>query len=437
MRGSLVSIGVAMWLGTGALAQVTIPDSFGVRNPNRGSDEILNVTTNTVIDLGLASTGAWDAPGAIAGRGVYDPSKWAVVFKYQKVTVANGATVTFTNHPSGAPVVWLVDGDAVGDGDVTISGAVSLDGSSYTLGWQGANTGFAPAGPGGFNSGFHLYTAGQAGSGGFGPGGGRWNGTNGSGGSGSHATAGTQSSGPIYWAHPDAMRCLPLVGGSGGSSAFSQIWRAGGAGGGAILIAARATVTLNGTGAIRANGGDTANEVGLGGAGGSVRIVADRVIGSGCLSTTGSNGGGTGRRRIEVRTELNLPCWVTAPSHSTQGTVPTGVAQLWPAPANDFKVKIVSIAGRAVPAEPLRRHTFPNTDLSLPVAGPSGVIIETQNVTNDKVVRLRIRRKSGAEMPYAVLSWQSHDAVRNVDIWSGNVQFPLDVSFVQAEVLNP
>ena len=78
-----------------------------------GSDGALNITANTVIDLSQAVTGAWDANNsANVGKGVYDPAKWAVVFKYASVTVATGATVTFTNHPSRAPVVWLVSGNA-------------------------------------------------------------------------------------------------------------------------------------------------------------------------------------------------------------------------------------------------------------------------------------------------------------------------------------
>jgi hypothetical protein len=45
-----------------------------------GSDGVFNVSTNTTIDLGLAVTGAWDANNsANAGKGVYDPAKWAVV----------------------------------------------------------------------------------------------------------------------------------------------------------------------------------------------------------------------------------------------------------------------------------------------------------------------------------------------------------------------
>src|SRR6266498_2064736 len=82
-----------------ARAQLTIPGADG-------SEGALNITSNTVIDLGQAVTAAWDANNtANAGKGIYDSNKWAVVFKYSSVTIASNATVTFVNHASRAPVV--------------------------------------------------------------------------------------------------------------------------------------------------------------------------------------------------------------------------------------------------------------------------------------------------------------------------------------------
>ncbi len=444
------AMGMVLVLGVPSLAQVTIPDHTGARNPNRGSDGALNITANTTIDLSLATTGAWDGPST-GNNGVYDPDKWAVVFKYTKVTVNANCTVSFTNHPSGAPVVWLVDGDAAGDGDVTITGTVSLDGASGAgAGWQGNNTGFVSGGPGGFNGGFSVWSA-QGGSAGFGPGGGHWGAGN-TWGAGSNATGGGRSSGPT-WGAPEASRCLPLVGGSGGTPYYAGCgnagWKAPGGGGGAILIAARGTITLAGTNCVHASGGGSSCgtcDCGNGGSGGALRLIADRVLGNGSISANGDFGGGAGRRRIEVRTELNLPSWVPDPAHSTQGVVATGVAQLWPTTAVDYKIKLVSIAGRAAPAEPIRRITFgiPGPDLSISAASPVAVVVETQNIPTSDVVRLRVRPKSGAEPNtngftngYFNLAFQSHDAVRNVDIWGANVQFPTDVFFVQAEAALP
>ena len=87
-----------------AQAQLTIPGADG-------SDGSLHVTEDTVIDLSLATGGApgtdaWQQDNtANAGNGVYDPDKWAVVFKYTSVTVDADATLSFANHPTRAPVV--------------------------------------------------------------------------------------------------------------------------------------------------------------------------------------------------------------------------------------------------------------------------------------------------------------------------------------------
>ncbi|WP_372845321.1 hypothetical protein [Pontiella sp.] len=136
-----------------AKAAITVPGADG-------SDGALLITENTVIDLSLATTGEWDDAGA--GNGVYDSNKWAVVFKYSSVVVSNGATLTFANHPSRAPVVWLVSGD------VTIDGSLNLNGQSH----QTAPV-HAEPGPGGFRGGAGTYSSGAYAGAGFGIGGDR------------------------------------------------------------------------------------------------------------------------------------------------------------------------------------------------------------------------------------------------------------------------
>lgn len=87
-----------------------------------GSDGALVITEDTVIDLSQAVLGdgaavKWDTNNAAnEGKGIYDPEKWAVVFKYSSVTVGAGVTLSFKNHGSRAPVVWLVNGDVTIDG---------------------------------------------------------------------------------------------------------------------------------------------------------------------------------------------------------------------------------------------------------------------------------------------------------------------------------
>ena len=71
-----------------------------------GSDGAFNPKFKTVIDLSLAATAPWDTPSPVPVQGVYDPDDWAVVFKYTTIDIPVGVTVSFTNHPSGAPAIW-------------------------------------------------------------------------------------------------------------------------------------------------------------------------------------------------------------------------------------------------------------------------------------------------------------------------------------------
>ena len=41
----------------------------------------------------------------ISLEGAYDPLNWWVLFDYASLTIEAGATVTFANHPTRAPVV--------------------------------------------------------------------------------------------------------------------------------------------------------------------------------------------------------------------------------------------------------------------------------------------------------------------------------------------
>jgi hypothetical protein len=124
-------------LASSARAQLAIPSD--------GSDGALNLTSGkNVIDLLHAFSGVWSNNNATnAGKGIYDPVKWAVVFKYSSVVIASNASVVFINDISRAPVVWL------DSGDVTINGTVNLDGQNET--WDPYN--LPEPGHGGFKGG--------------------------------------------------------------------------------------------------------------------------------------------------------------------------------------------------------------------------------------------------------------------------------------------
>lgn len=321
-----------------ASAQIVVPGADG-------SDGAFNPTSNTVIDLSLAPDGAWNGPNTSPGNGVYDSSKWAVVFRYSSVNIPLGVTVSFRNRdwnglkPGNPPVVWLVSGSIV------ISGGLSL--SSYGL----DNVNMAIAGPGGFRgAGANQSTAG------LGPGGSTV---------GSAATYGQGSYGNA--------RCLPLVGGSG--SGTYPGWVSSG-GGGAILLAASGTIDIPG-GQIRAHSGHYGGDFNgqYRGSGGAIRLVCNRLQGSGTLDAT-SEEGGPGRIRIEA----NQLAFGSVGNPTASFGLPSATAQIWPDELIDPTVRVVSLSSIPISSEPAARFDFPAADINVNIGANHQLLIEANNI---------------------------------------------------------
>lgn len=352
-----------------------------------GSDGAFNPTVDVEVDLGLATTATWDTPSPVPGNGVYDSEKWAVVFKYTSIDIPDGVTVTFKNHPKGAPVIWLASGD------VTISGVVSLDGANGAAIDEAAS--FAEPGPGGFAGGRRgINPVAYAWSDGLGVGGGYGHAGTGSGGgygtNGDNNWNGNLPGGSSYgndW-------ILPLIGGSGGSGARTDGGSGdAGAGGGAILIASSGHITLV-DGTIRANGGYGKEYTG-GGSGGAIRILADRVSGQGTLSaqrgchTFRGACGGHGRIRVEAYVAdligPGTPAW-TFSDEPGPVFLPHGAPTL----------RLVSIAEAAVPDDPAAGIT--TTDLSIATNDVVTVNIEATGVPVGTTVQVRVVPEHGSAM---------------------------------------
>lgn len=412
-RNWLVPLLIAALHGTG-IAALNIPSD--------GSDGALVITQNTEIDLGRAVTNRWDANNsANAGKGIYDPEKWAVVFKYSSVTVQNGATVTFKNHPKRAPVVWLVSGN------VTINGTVSLDGETV-----GYNAPFlAEPGPGGFRGGTGNYSAGVTDGAGFGPGGGRRQAGNGWGAGGSYGSAGT--AGPVPYGNPSL---VPLIGGSGGAG-FAVDARGGGGGGGAILIAASGTISIGGS--LRANGGGGAGGNG-GGSGGGIRLVASSLTGNGqiqCLGGTGRNVNPGGSGRIGIERAANTFSGAINPDPRIVPIADGSTPQIW-TPDNGPKVRIISIAGNAPPPDPRAEFGAVGADIVLPRVTGTTLVIETSNIEQASVVTARYTPRADGDYTEAtatVTQVVSEDPL--VLRWTANVPVRDGYGAIQVKVVRP
>ena len=380
MRRHILS---ALLVSLFAAATVAQPFDSG----SDGSDGALSINTSTVIDLSLAD--------GTPGNGTFDPALNAVVFNFTTISIAGSTSVTFVNHPSGAPVVWLASGD------VTIAAGVfiALDGGPGQSAGSALRVA-ASAGPGGFPGGFGgAILATRFPSGGYGPGGPSIDPSGGgkAGSGGSYATIGTLGTtsinvdlGPTY----GNIFLLPLIGGSGGAGGWgtaSTFGGGGGGGGGAILIASSGTITMNGS--IRSLGGAAGSGAffadGGSGAGGGLRLVANTIVGTGSLQATGSTveaNGGDGRIRVEANT-ISL---------SNPGIPPftSGTPGLVFPPLNAPTLKATMVGAQVVPADPTA--DVETVDVTVNDSNPLTVQIEATNIPVGTTVDVRVVAKQTA-----------------------------------------
>lgn len=380
---SLIMLASALAVGN-AHAVITLPadaanlgsdGAFAPTDANQQSCPELGTNVRcVVVDLGAAVTAGWDSAGN--GSGVYDASKWAVVYKFSSINIPSNVTVKFKNHPSRAPVVWLVNGDA------TIAGKVWLTGENG-IRQEGK---LAEPGPGGFRGGYGYQNQSAIASSGFGPGGGLLLGYPGD--DAANASPGQQRT-PNNSAIYGNARIFPLMGGSGGTGR-GDYWDNGGSGAGALLLVATGAATV--TGSILATGTDGLDWAGEG-SGGAIRIVADSLNGAGTLNAAGFGGSGDGRVRIETNTVTGT----IATFPSTNIVAPDTPVLIWP-PAAAPTVRVVSVGSTAVPTDPRASLDLAQTDITVDHNAAIAVQLQTTGVEVDagkSTVKLRYMPKFG------------------------------------------
>jgi hypothetical protein len=368
--------------------------------PSDGSDGVLNITADTVIDLSQAVTGTWT--NASSGNGIYDPTQWAVVFKYSSVNIANGATVTFVNHYANPPVIWLVQSN------VTINGTVSVNGNNGVYNVVGEYL-LTPPGPGGFRGGAYDPSIGNGD--GLGLGGGV------AGSSYGNASGTYQTS----YGNP---QILPLIGGSGASFVDRcSPGSSGASGAGAILMVAGGTVTVNGK--ITATPGTASdnNCATDNGAGGGIRIVANQIAGNGSITATPQ-----GRTRMEANSisqQLNIT--------PNAALVSPGATPVIFPPASAPSVSIVSVGGAAAPSDPAA-NVISSPDIGLQTNSPVTVVLQTQNFPSTGTVALRVVPVYGSSWSTNATFVSSNGALAT---WQLTAQIPLGYCVLQAHATFP
>lgn len=392
MRKLLATILLSTMMASTAFGQIVVPGADG-------SDGAFNPTSNTTIDLSLAPDGVWNGSNTSPGNGVYDPSKMAIVFRYSSVNIPAGVNVYFRNHDwnnlkaGNPPVVWLVSGS------ITINGSLYLS----SAGLDALNMG--SPGPGGFRG------AGRNGSmSGLGPGGG---------------LAGNCQAyfGNGAYGNP---RCLPLIGGSGGG--YYDGGNSGGGGGGAILLASAQTITLN--------GGVDASAYWYCGCGGAIRVVCHRLEGSGGLAAVGQFQWG------RIRIEANQVAFGSTGNPVASFGLPGATATLWPDDATDPSVRVVSLTGIPIPADPAARFDFPAADLNVTNGTGQQLLIEAKNVPTGSdppgvqawnVVARAVPRGSAPFTVNATLAGGNYAT----STWTATLNMPTGFSAVQVRASMP
>ncbi len=393
----------------GGACAVNAQIAIGTLDSSDGSLVLGNFTTKT-FNLNEAAVSNWDSPAPVAGKGVYDNTYFATVYKFSSLSMVATANINFINRSNGSPVVFLIQGNAVIDGTINLSGVQNTPG------------------PGGFRGGLFGSST-ILGSAGGGPGGGQPNLTSGlNAGAGSYATLGTRTntlsalSGPVYGND----RIIPLIGGSGGGAHQAVN---GYGGGGALLLVVRGTLTLNG--AIVANGA-TDNFLSAGaGSGGAVRIICDQLGGTGsisayCSTNVGTgNVGGLGRIRIERNNgTITGAGTLPAPSYGTAGAV----AKVWP-DSTDPSLKVHTVGVLGVPADPLGGMNAP--DIEVTNEGPFNVVVHATNVPTDSSwsVVLKSGPRNG---PYIETPMTLSSGNQSFSVWSASLTFAEGLRTLQA-----
>jgi len=347
-----------------------------------GTGEMLAIANNRVISMKDA---AWSFK---TGNPYYIDLKTrpSGVFNYTDILVPSGMTVKFLRNASNTPVIWLASGFVQIDGTVDVGGSGS------------------GGGPGGYDGADGLMLNGQ------GPGGGFPDDT-------------YQNLGGKYFGTYGNPQIEPLIGGSGGGRPHSS-YPAGSGGGGAVLIAASRDIQVNGS--ILANSSYVNGQVGSG-SGGAIKLVADRIFGSGSLQAiTGGSGWGyngtPGRIRLEAYETDMVDNGSPLPSSSTSPVWDSGsiASQL------EYELKVTHVAGLEVREPPTGQTSSP--DVSFSTEQQVTVVVSGRNIPDGTEVKLSVSGQGiNITLPASgdpPVTMQSGGATFNVTIPAGlgNIQ---------------
>ena len=352
----------------------------------------LSLSANAQNTFSSGSTGADGAFSPTTSQTIQVPASG--VFNYTTVNIPTSVVITYVPNSTNTPLTILA------------SGAVQINGTIHVDGQNGSPLSFGGlGGPGGARGGTGGIN-GAPGTPGDGPGGGKGGTYNPSGSPicavGGGAGFQLPGSGTLGGAVYGTPSLVPLVGGSGGGGGCAAVGNntggGGGGGGGAILIASSSTITFSSGASITATGGfcngcgtnASLFSAGAGGSGGAIRIAANSVTGIVSFNVLGGSSAGAGYIRIEAFTTTGF-------SPGSSGNTPISSALPSSAiPTNLPALQIVSVAGIAVPSNPIGSFQG-SPDVVLPAnqANPVSIVINAANIPVGTTVNLTAIPASG------------------------------------------
>ena len=302
------------------------------------------------------------------------------IFNCTTITVAQGATLTFSNNVMNTPVYLLATGDVLINGSIDVGGAIVF----------GLTSDPGQAGPGGYNGGFGgiNYFGQDKGGDGLGPGGGKANGQY-----GAYATAGYGGNTNTY----GSLLLTPLIGGSGAGGSDGTPGLGGAGGGGAILIASNTKVNISGS--VNAVGG--MQNYRYPGSGGAIRVVAPVVSGNGTLNADAgswnSAQAGKGRVRIDC---MDSQAYLQL---LTIGITSRG-SHMIVFPTNAPVLDIIGVAEIAIP-----QGTNSPVFFELPTGGNTNqpVVVQAWNFTKDVPIRVVVTPRNAPSVAFDATILQS------------------------------
>lgn len=301
------------------------------------------------------------------------------VFNFTTVNISSNVTVKFLRNVANTPVFILAQGD------VTISGVIDVSGTAASGGLS-----IGKGGPGGFDGGggARLGAPTNIGGSGSGPGG------------GGPSTAGSFATGTPTLLYGSA-ELETIIGGSGGGGSGRPPMAGfpgllGGGGGGAILIASSGVIDLGSGSAIviRASGGNGATGIGSGkagaGSGGAIRLIATLLRGTRPMDASGGRNtpvstvdlstGPIGRIRIETTQPLQYTGTTTPQASVLVNGDPFFGTPIRVFPPVTPSLRIVSIGGVTLPAQPTADVLTPDIGLAANFTNPVAIVVEGTNV---------------------------------------------------------